>query len=372
MFSVITALFLIGEYEDQRHARIIRSWQFLNQTQDQARTIVCEAQRSALDLDHNCNPPPPLPSFVGTQELTCTAFREANILDKEDQCIGRTIVTLAVAHGADKICEILETKNLLRAKDPCKLPNLIIMNGIAQTLPQHTAARQAMRSLSGQLTVVQSLFESRQPTQGLQLPWSNLAYIVARRSQNLSVTNFSGGILIGANLADTVMGGQVTAQSGTGYDRKVKETYTGGANLAGAILDSANLSHTALGGAILADAILNRTNLSQANLRRAVMSHSYLWDTKFTGADLSYADLFEAEFRKADLSDTILRCADLTGASLNGVVGLTQSQLDMAIAHPKRPPDIFNSADKTTGRALKWKNNSKTRCKGARVIVRDW
>ena len=139
-----------------------------------------------MDLDHNCDFPPPLPSFVGTQELTCTEFRKANLLNKKDKCIGLTIVTLAFDHGALKICEILEEKYPLLVEEPCRLPSLKIMTGTAQTLPEHTAARRAMLSLSGQLTAVQSLFDSRQPTQSLQLPWSNLAYIAAKPSQNLS------------------------------------------------------------------------------------------------------------------------------------------------------------------------------------------
>ena len=305
--------------------------------------IVCEASRRESDRDNSCNPPPPLPSFMGTQELTCKAFKEAKLLDTGEKCVGRTIVTLTNVHGPKTICEVLEAKNLFREEEPCRLPALIIMTGMAKTLRRHTLARGAMLSLSGQVTAVQSLLDSRQPTQGLQLPWSNLSYISARPGHNLSYTDFSGGILSGAHLAEALMGGRVTARSEADDNREiVSETYTGGANLAGAILDAANLSRTALGGAILADATLIRTDLTGANLRRAVMSHSYLWDTVLDGADLSYADLFKAEFRRANLSDSILHCTDLTGASLGAVVGLTQSQLDTAIAHPQLPPRIFN------------------------------
>ena len=372
IFTIITAIFLIGEYEDQRQARIIRTWQFLIQTQEQARSLVCEIRRITLGENVDCSFPPPIPSFAGTQELVCRAARGAGLLQDADRCHGQTLITLLLDDKMDILCKTFTDRNLIPKKRDCN--GFMLVNGVgALTLPKHTSIRKAMISQSGLVTAVQTLFDARQPTQGLQLPWSNLDYVRAKPGQDLRFVDLSGSSLNGAHFVGAIMGGQVTVRSGTGSATKVtKETLTGGTNLAGAMLHEANLSGAALGGGNLSDAVLVDANFSSANLRRTILSHSWLFNTNLSDADLSHADLYRADFRKTILFGSILRCADLTGAKLNGVVGLTQSQLDTAIAHPNSPPFINQSFDTTTKQLLVWNYNTGEECKGATYLVRDW
>ena len=86
--------------------------------------------------------------------------------------------------------------------------------------------------------------------------------------------------------------------------------------------------------------------------------------TKFAGADFSGTDLSLAQLPYADLTDAlliqtnltraVLDCTNLTGASLLGVRGLTQVQLDQACADPTNPPSL-DGDDADTGEPLVWR-----------------
>ena len=87
---------------------------------------------------------------------------------------------------------------------------------------------------------------------------------------NLSETDLSDAILIGANLT--------------------------GANLSYAILSDANLTGANLSGANLSDAILSDANLTGANLTGANLYKSYLRGAILTGTRLEKADICNAFF----------------------------------------------------------------------------
>ena len=370
--TLVTSIFLIGEYQDQQQARIARSWQLLYQAEDRARSTVCEALRRELHQQLDCNTPPPVPSFSGTQELVCKAIRHTGLLEANTLCHGRTVVELAVKHGAEKICNILKAESVVAEKWPCVVPNILTARW-SDKFPQNATIRSAMFTQFGQITAVQSLLNVGLPTHGLKLPWYNLQLISARPRQDLRSVDLSGANLFGARLSEVILGGEVILRSGIWPNSKVeKETHAGRANLSGTNFSQADLSDTALGGANLSDAILNRTDLSNANLRRSVISHAWLWQTDLTGADLSFADMFMAEFRRTELGRSILHCTDLTGATLNGVTGLTQVQLDSAVAHPQKPPIIVKSVDADTGLSLSWSENREVKCGIPIVPVRDW
>jgi hypothetical protein len=87
-----------------------------------------------------------------------------------------------------------------------------------------------------------------------------------------------------------------------------------GANLRGASLSHANLYRASLRGASLSHANLYRANLyranlSDANLRYADLSGANLYDANLRYADLSGANLYDANLRYADLSHANLRGA---------------------------------------------------------------
>ena len=104
-----------------------------------------------------------------------------------------------------------------------------------------------------------------------------------------------------------------------------------GANLAGAVLDGADLTAVFCGltdftgawlrGAKLAGADLRNTYLTDAHLDGADLTHARLGGanlggTDLTGADLTGADLNNAYLVQADLTDACLIDADLTSAHL--------------------------------------------------------
>ena len=121
------------------------------------------------------------------------------------------------------------------------------------------------------------------------------------------------------------------------------------AKLKGAVLSGADLAHVVLEGASMPDVYLDRADLSEAVFENANLSRARL-----TGADLSRADLANAKLNEADLSD-----ADLSQAK-----GLTQVQLDKAIAEDGHPPKLDGAVDAKTGKPLVWRNgrNGKAAC----------
>ena len=106
--------------------------------------------------------------------------------------------------------------------------------------------------------------------------------------------------------------------------------------LIGVDLDHAILIDTKLNSAVLPLAKLNYANLTQADLSRAVLSGAELTDSNLTRVNLDRADL-------------------------SGATGLTQEQLDRAVAHsslppdPAEPPTLTAAIDAETGKPLVWK-----------------
>jgi hypothetical protein len=102
-----------------------------------------------------------------------------------------------------------------------------------------------------------------------------------------------------------------------------------GANLTGTTdLSGADLRHADLTGAVLSGthpddptplaANLNEADLGGARLIFADLSHTYLIGANLRGADLSGATLTGARLRDADLRDAHLMRADLRGVDLRG------------------------------------------------------
>jgi len=133
-------------------------------------------------------------------------------------------------------------------------------------------------------------------------------------------------------------------------------------------LPDANLSQLDVYRANLRGAWLTNVNLSGAILRRADLSGARLRKANLSGANLRRANLSEAKFWGADLSEATLVKANISGADMSGldavspeyrvpVRGLTQAQLDEAIADPRNPPKLVNVPDAKTGELLVWRSH---------------
>ena len=151
------------------------------------------------------------------------------------------------------------------------------------------------------------------------------------------------------------------------------------ANMSSADLANANLSGTMLASADLTRAIVQGANLSGSDLRRAQMTRAMVYRAKLMHADLSGAVLRRAMMQSVNLTGAKLLGIDATGASLmfanltsaefgvftiqdnsgaretRETVGLTQRELDRAVADPDNPPKLEGVLDAETGEELVWR-----------------
>ena len=115
-----------------------------------------------------------------------------------------------------------------------------------------------------------------------------------------------------------------------------------GANLEGLELIRALMKKIVAGSGVT-------TPTTPANLRNAILT-----DTNLRGADLTGASLTGANLIDAVLAVAVLVGTNLTGAHMSGCKGLTQEQIDWAIADPDNPPDLMDVVDAKTGKPLVW------------------
>ena len=132
-----------------------------------------------------------------------------------------------------------------------------------------------------------------------------------------------------------------------------------GVNLSGAWLTNVNLSD-----AVLPEVNLSRANLRVANLSRARLRKADLTDTRLQGANLSEAKLWGSNLSGARLHKANLTGTDLCGVDANSpaygapVRGLTQAQLDEAVAEQGNPPKLDGVNDPETGKPLEWRGGT--------------
>ena len=197
------------------------------------------------------------------------------------------------------------------------------------------------------------------------------------RRVNLSASRLGGADLRGANLGFVDQVAQ-NLWKGTLFPSRLVGVRLEGADLRGAELGGADMRGASLGSAKLDAAHLSGANLSGADLRAASLR-----DAKLAGANLSSAnfdgagaDLSGAELNKANLAGAKLGNADLTGANIAGAIltgtdfshdwrdghasparGLTQRQLDQAMAEATSPPILDGIIDLETNKPLVWNGN---------------
>ena len=173
--------------------------------------------------------------------------------------------------------------------------------------------------------------------------FSNVDFTKANLSRmQLWDSRFSGTVLPGANLE----GADLTRAYLQDADMRR-------ANLTGASLVGANLRNADLGLVNLASEKLWGMELFSTNLVR-----TRLYGADLRGAKLSGANLTDAKLNGAKLADTVLRGSNLTGAEMKACEGLTQEQLDEAVADKDGPPILEGVVDANTGKPLVWRGAS--------------
>ena len=103
-------------------------------------------------------------------------------------------------------------------------------------------------------------------------------------------------------------------------------------------------------------------HLDQRNgkLPSANMEHALLQDANLEGAILAAANLKGAHLSTANLKGALLAHTNLSGADMKGCKGLTQEQLDQAVADPPdKPPDLTDVVDSNTGEPIVWRGETR-------------
>ena len=134
-------------------------------------------------------------------------------------------------------------------------------------------------------------------------------------------------------------------------------------NLVGANLAGADLQDVDVSGANLRNANLSGVNLQGANLRKTDLSGADLEEANLEDADVSGAHLWNANLsgavlQDADVSGAHLWNADVSGANLGVYNGLTQEEIDQAVADSDKPPDLIGAVDANTGEPLVWRGGT--------------
>ena len=113
----------------------------------------------------------------------------------------------------------------------------------------------------------------------------------------------------------------------------------------------------------LDDAVLDNVNLIDADLTSAVLygaklKGAYLRGTNFENAKLFRADLGGVRLSRVNLENADLLNTNLTRAVVRRCRGLTQEQIDRAVAQQDHPPKLTGTVDANTGEPLVWRGGT--------------
>ena len=185
--------------------------------------------------------------------------------------------------------------------------------------------------------------------------------------ENVALTN--GGILTGGaqyNLGHEKAGEELAVESGEEDDRppRVREDVQAIMDL----LRRRSEKHIALERKANFRLDLRAVNLRFGSLAKINMEGAFLMKANLSNAILSRASLVDADLSGADFEHTNLDGTDLSGARFSDpdaadprsrppATGLTQKQLDKAIASLDRAPQLKTCTDAVTREPLVWRRS---------------
>lgn len=187
------------------------------------------------------------------------------------------------------------------------------------------------------------------------------------RDASLAGADLSGANLHGAELHKADMRrANLTAARLAVAD--LREADLGLVDRVGQNLWKGTLFPSRLVAAQLQGADLRGADLSRADMRGASLGAAKLDDTNLAGANLSGSDLRAASLKGANLTGANLGDATVNGANFSedwltqhqsAASGLTQEQLDQAIADPNHPPVLDGVLDAVTDVPLVWRGEGR-------------
>ena len=130
-------------------------------------------------------------------------------------------------------------------------------------------------------------------------------------------------------------------------------------DLSGAKFIDADLSDALLLCVDLSDAQLQGVDFSNSWLPMANLSRANFWETNLSYVQLQSANFSGANLIEAKLYSSLLLDADLSGANLERCEGLTQDQIDYAIADSDNPPKLEGVVGAKTGDPLVWRGKGR-------------
>ena len=106
-----------------------------------------------------------------------------------------------------------------------------------------------------------------------------------------------------------------------------------------------------------------RMNLNEADLWKANLRGTELHEVNLEGANLHAAELFATKLTGgcligAELHEAFLATTNLSNADMRDCIGLTQEQIDQAIAQKDHPPKLTGAVDANTGEPLVWRGGT--------------
>ncbi len=347
-----------------------------------------EAAKRGLDFDALLKPPPG--SFATASDPFAAAkenwrrrfaqskddaqkrgFLSAELEKKIDgaEKLTNRLADDASARYADGMAKLAAAKGQIAAGLPDWAKNICAQCGIDPDDPplkNLTREEVIKRYSEGKSLEGKNLSEA--DLSGLDLRGINL------RKAMLQKTNFSGAILDGADLTETIAEEadfsdasvkNAEMSKGLFQKAKLKNTNLTGSNLHQALLTEADMTGANLSGAVLEKALMEKAILVRTNLMDAKASKGYFLSADLSGADLSEADMTKAVFLKAKLDETDFSGSTVKGANFIESKGekVSFAGADMFNARVIKE-SAFPNADFTNVKAAKscWMNSEIPAC----------
>jgi len=365
VLAVVTVLLLAGESDDRRQAGAMDAWRMLEDVRGEVGRRVCAA--SVLHREYTAGV-----ECTGPESLAA-GFVE-RWTEQERMALRATLdVNFGQINSVQMLFDARENTTGLQAA-------WFFLDGVRAKRGQRLAgadfsyARMRSADLSG--VDLQGADFRGADLAGIRLGGANLA------GATLNGADLSGAELAGANLdcADLVGAklDEAVLKEATLVEADLRNATLRGlegglsdVDLRKTMLRSARIVAVDLGdavaeGADLANATVWAVDAARARLGGASLRRATLCGVDFRGAVLAGADLSEANAQDVDLTRAVLEAANLSGTELSadgaqgehcrgGARGLTQAQLDGAVAEVGRGPGLAGVVDAQTGRALEWR-----------------
>lgn len=319
LVALVGALFVLGEYEDQRQARITRAWQLLHEAKEEADR---ELQR-ALEV--------PIHRMIQLTANGGRCSRQSSWPDYD------------APSKSENPCDLRNSFSDLAPKTQMRVLDALI------TTTRHQS--------HGQINALETLVREHISTNG-----ANLAGFVLDGA-NLRGASLQSAQLMFASLVGTDLSGADLSRADLTQanleDADLSKSILEGARLPRyfiwesaderdgrfrrAKMPSVRIRHSQFsgadfGGASLERAVVNQSSFKAAEFGRSDLEDSNWYDSDLRGARFSCANLRNATFEDVDMEGVELDCSSVSGADFRKANNIAESFRNSP--HDNKPPSI--------------------------------